>query len=184
MMNSTSGQSPVARELIIEAIHGQTKVPKKVLRDQLAAAAQGLGSAVQDKAHHLARRALDKRFAGGAHLMFCSDDRFYAYDGRLWSPIKVAVLGQLLQQEAANSFPSSPNLLALVNNAKGLLANMLAKVDDLFSVSEHVAFYQRVFGYAQWCEPTILRQDKARTAISRKLDGRTGGPFGYLQIAT
>ena len=63
-----SGLSPVAREQIIEAIHVQTKVPKKILREQVAAAALGLGVAVEDKAHQLASLTLEKRFAAGAHL--------------------------------------------------------------------------------------------------------------------
>ena len=127
-----AGLSPVARDKIIEAIHCHAKVRRSALREQLSAAEQGLGQNVHDKAHQLAERTLNLRFGGGAHLK-CGSDGFYAYNGRFWVPISGEKLGNVLLGVAKQVFPSARNLMALVGNAKRLLANMLAADDDFLS---------------------------------------------------
>lgn len=126
---------PVGRDQIIDVIRMRTKVSRTALREQLSKTERGLGHATGDQAHHLAELVLEKNFNSGEHLTFCLDGRFRAYNSRYWALISDTALGQVLLAEARLAFPETRNLNSLVNNARRLLANMLATDDDLFNIA-------------------------------------------------
>jgi putative DNA primase/helicase len=133
-----AGLSQVAADQILRQVHIKTKVSTRVLRQQLADAAQGLEPFGYDKAHRLAMVTLNKRFGGGAFLKYGADG-FYTYNDRYWEPLSDAELGSALLDEVKLAFPLTRNSMALVDGAKRLLTNILAAKDNFLSVANNPA---------------------------------------------
>jgi len=86
-----------------------------------------------DAAEGLMQLVLDQYFAGGKHLMFSIDGRYWLYDVRLWRDVPDQwVSGKVL--EAIQGYPvKKPNTAALLSQVMTLLKAKLAIKDDLLS---------------------------------------------------
>jgi putative DNA primase/helicase len=128
--------SLIEREKLIALIHSRTKIKKQILTQQMTSCLSKGEPVLQDDAYGLARLVLKKYFAGGKHLRFAPDGRFYWFMGSHWVPIPDPYLGNRLLDEATKSFPAAKSLSSLVSNAINLLEHLVVADESLWLNNE------------------------------------------------
>ncbi|RDV04518.1 phage/plasmid primase, P4 family [Undibacter mobilis] len=89
-----------------------------------------VGSTAGDAAENMMRLVLDRHFAGGEHLLFGKDQRFWYYGGKFWEPAdREWVRGRILETIA--SIPrGKQQTSSLVSQTETLLKTKLALRED------------------------------------------------------
>jgi putative DNA primase/helicase len=82
--NLTQCSPPLEREEVETIAHSVGRYP--------------VNSNEQDPAEIIAQIILDRHFAGGDHLLFATDGRFWRYDSRKWSPLQFSYLDNLIYE--------------------------------------------------------------------------------------
>lgn len=127
---------PVPKDMILEIIHGRTRVRLKTLRQQVAYAEQKLGIKFSDLPLALAQQLLKAEFADGAHLLCCSDGGYWTFDKCMWRETNDTSIKKRLLKLAVQSPQPGVNLKTLVNDAKAHLDNLLATDDDVMGFND------------------------------------------------
>ncbi|GEO12600.1 hypothetical protein MAE02_02960 [Microvirga aerophila] len=85
----------------------------------------------EDKGEFIMQAVLDRRYAGGNHLIHAPDGQFWAFDDTKWAPVDQKVMGRVVLETLQTlNVPRSANTASLVKQVMALLASQVAVGDD------------------------------------------------------
>ena len=129
---------PVAENMILIAIQGKTKLPKKPLRLRLRMIQQEAGLSPNDAALAIARKVRNEHFGNGAHLVRCVDRNYMRFEQSHWVETTDEHLLKLIFEEANKCamLPESGGLASVTSEAKRCLDYLLGTDEDVMGFND------------------------------------------------
>jgi len=167
-----SGQfNPLEEEILIQAVQGNTKLPKKALRQQLKVVTQELGLVPNDLALDVARAVRSKHFNNGLHLLRTVDGTYMRFVGTHWMVTHKGELRSLVFEEANKVFHlfEGKSLSSLVSQAWSCLDDLMGTDQDVMNFLDDPAPVINVLNGELWIDEdgtVTLTPHKPQSRIS------------------
>lgn len=135
----SAGQTGESLAAALAAINRETCEPP-LLDEEVAAIAASLSRYTAnghngDEAEALAQAVLDEHFAGGEHLLYARDGRFWSYGGTHWQPLAGPALEHLILKTLRLRPKSRLATTSLIKQAVSLLEAERSDNDDALGFS-------------------------------------------------